>query len=242
MKRKRSSPFKASTKKRSPYKTYKRRKMNNKIKKIVKQTVMRQAETKYVSTGQIITSCYHNIGKKIAVWEGTTTTSIWPSQGDGERERVGNEIQTTGIMIRGAFEVPHDRRNTKFKLWLVEHNSQQGDPSVRTNLQYNTNNNGMLDPVKKNVWGRGLTYLGQYKCQSADQNTGTMEDKTILMKRWIPFKRKIRFLSDGSKVPVGGCKENCFLVLIPYDSYGTLETDIIVTTADVSFTLYYKDV
>lgn len=123
--------------------------------------------------------------------------TIFPSQGLGDGERNGDEIYVKGIMVRMIFQIPHDRRNTKFKLWYVPYNSVQGNLAVAADFMHVSANNTMLDFIQTDRW-KGIKYIGQYRCSAADMITGS-QDKIVMVKKWIPINRKVTFISDASQ-------------------------------------------
>lgn len=170
------------------------------------------------------------------IWSGTIT-NIFPQQGLGDGERIGDEIYVTGIMVRMVLQVPQDRRNTKMKFWYVPHNTDVG-ALTKANFFHNVSNNVMVDPIQTDRW-KGVRYLGLHQMSAVDQTTGS-QDKTIIRKFWIPLYKKVTFQSDGSQVVASGLAESGTIVGCAYDTISTLTTDTLVTNSEVSFTLYYK--
>lgn len=210
-----------------------------KFAKAVRKVILSTAEKCYKSKQVDGTSCNHDTITGITVWN-TAATTLFPSQGNGDGERRGDEIYATGIMIRAVFQIPHDRRNTKFKLWFVEYDPDlTGDPT-KANFFHNISNNVMVDPVQSDRWRGCVRYLGMYKCSAVDQTTGS-QDKTIIMKKWIPIKRKLTFQSDTSTQICHGLKSNGALLIAPYDSITSVTSDTLITNSEITFTLYYKD-
>lgn len=232
-----------STIKKSPFKRVNTRAMVARAKtrslvKLIKGVTLKQAETCYRSKSVSIPNYFHDVLKPIDIW-GPTNVGIWPNQGAGDGERRGDEIYLTGIMYRGVFQVPHDRRNVAFKMWYVPFNTEQGDPATYSNFFHNITGDGMIDPVQTDRW-RGLRYLGKFRCRSVDQATGDPNDKTIHVKRWIPMKRKVRFIQDSSQQP-SNMPEVGRIMVLAYDTITTLITDIVITRSENCFTIYYKD-
>lgn len=210
----------------------------------VRRVLLKTTESCYKSIeipgadGGGLSGCNHNTLKNYVIWGGSANFySLFPSQGLSDGERIGDEIYVTGIMLRATFQIPADRRNTRFKLWLVPHSDKQGDPANYPSFFHNITGNGFLDPIQTDRW-KGIKYLGMYKCSSVDQEPA--EDKTVMVKKWIPIYRKVTFQSDGSQVIASGLDENCYLSVLPYDTVTTLVTDTVITRVEASATLYYK--
>lgn len=183
-------------------------------------------------------SINHDTLKGFQLWS-STLTSLFPSQGLGDGNRIGDEIYVTGMKIRFQFEMPHDRRNTKIKLWYVPYNSDQGAPVTQSEFQHNVTGNTFLDPIQNKRWV-GTKYLGMYQLKATDQTTG-VQDKTLFIEKWIPIYRKVTFKEDGSSVIASGLKEQAAIIATAYDTYSTFQTDTVVSRGEIQCTLYYKD-
>lgn len=209
-----------------------------KFARAVKRVIFSTAESCYKSITKDGWTCNHDSLATCVIWN-PQNTGIWPAQGNGDGERRGDEIFATGIMMRCVVQIPHDRRNTKFRMWYVPHTSGSGDPGDKSQLFHNVSNNVMVDPIQTDRW-KGIKYLGQFRCSAVDQTTGS-QDKTIILKRWIPLKRKIYFKEDTSSVPVSGIMENGYIIIAAYDTITSATTDTLITNSETAFTLYYKD-
>lgn len=207
--------------------------------KLIKGVTLKQSETCYKSLARSVPNLFHDVLTQVSVWD-PSSGGLFPSQGPGDGQRRGDEIYLTGIMYRGIFQVPHDRRNMRFKMWFLQHNSSQGSPGTYGQFFHNITGDGMIDPVQTDRW-KGVRYLGTFKCSASDQATGDPNDKTIHVKRWIPLKRKVTFTEDGSVIPASGLKEEGSILIMPYDTITTLITDIVITRSEHCFTLYFKD-
>lgn len=214
-----------------------RRGRSSRFARKVRKVLLQTTESRYKSRAYDGVTCNHDSLNYFNIWN-ETTHGIWPAQGLTDGDRLGDEIYSTGIMCRFVFQIPHDRRNTKFKLWYVPFNSTAGDPATKTDFFHTVSNNVMVDPVQTDRW-RGCRYLGQFRCSAADQTTGS-QDKTVIIKKWIPLKRKITFQSDGVSIPVSGVPERGYIVIAAYDSITSATTDTLITNSECSFTHYFK--
>lgn len=206
------------------------------VRKVILQTTEKCYKSKTLASGTN-GAINHDTLRHYRIWD-PTDYSIFPAQGLGDGERIGDEIYVTGIMIRATFEVPQDRRNTKMKFWYVPYNSEQGNPSDQAAFQHNVSGNTFLDPIQTDRW-QGIRYLGMHQLKSVDQTTG-QQDKSIMRKFWLPIYRKVTFNNDGSQSPASGLKEYGSIVATAYDTYSTLTTDTVVNRAEMTATLYYK--
>lgn len=208
-----------------------------KFAKAVKRVIFSTAESCYKSVQRDGWTCNHDSLAGAILWN-PSNLGLFPVQGNGDGERRGDEIYATGVMMRMVVQIPHDRRNTKFKMWYVPHSSTQGNPGLKTDFFHTVSNNVMNDPIQADRW-KGIKYLGKFQCTAVDQTTGS-QDKTILIKRWIPLKRKVTFVSDTSSQPVG-LPDNAYIIIAAYDSITSAITDTLITNSETAFTLYYRD-
>lgn len=178
----------------------------------------------------------HDTLRSYILWD-ENTLGLFPPQGLGDGERIGDEIYVTGIKVRCTFEMPSDRRNAKIKLWYVPYDHTQGDPNIQANFQHNVSGNTFIDPIQTDRWP-GIKYLGMHQLKATDQTTGS-EDKTIFREFWIPIYKKCTFTNDGTQQIIG-LKERGVLVATAYDTYSTLQTDTVVSRGEMTATMYYK--
>lgn len=203
----------------------------------VRKVLLQTTEGRYKSRSLDGTTFNHDTLTELKIWD-ESTLGIFPVQGLTDGERLGDEVYVTGIMCRMVFQIPFDRRNTKFKMWYVPYNSSQGNPSTKTEFMHTVSNNVMVDPIQTDRW-RGVKYLGMFKCSSVDQEPAA-QDKTVIIKKWIPIFRKVTFQQDGSSLPCSGLTERGSLIVAPYDSINTLTTDTVINNSECAFTLYFK--
>lgn len=184
----------------------------------------------------------HNILQRIDLWNnviGASGMRLFPTQGNTDGNRIGDEIYATGISVRLVFNIPSDRRTTSLRCWFVPWNTVQGNPGFKTELFHGLINNVMLDKVQTDRWP-GLKYLGTFKNSDPD-NTTTNAHGQIYVNLWVPLKRKITFITDGDTITARGLREVGSLMFAPYDKIGTLETDTLINNMQGEATLFYKD-
>lgn len=214
-----------------------RRRRGGRFARKVRKVLLQTTESRYVSKSIDGTSVNHDSLQVLNVWS-ETVTNIWPAQGLTDASRTGDEIYVTGLMCRMVFQIPHDRRNTKFKIWWVPHNSTQGSPNTKTEFFHTVSNNVMVDPIQTDRW-QGTKYLGCFGVRATDQTTGS-QDKTVIVKKWIPLNRKVTFQQDASQLPASGVTERGWIIIGAYDTITSVTTDTLITNSECAFTLYYK--
>jgi len=235
---------------------YKRRRIGTgrkSAKGFVKRVALSLAESKSRSLNFLTTTTtpttgglFHNkLGHFNLVDNTTTTDGCLPIQGVTDGTRNGSDIYVTGFMIRGQATLPYDRRNTKIKMWLNERNTSAGSPDDYGTFFKNITGSGALDPLNNDAFK--CKYLGELRHIARDlyiergELTDAGAEATIYFKRWIPFKRKLKFASGSSNAANVGMKEALTLHVLAYDTYATAETDRVVTAFNFSCTCYFKD-
>lgn len=235
--------------KKPTYNRYKRKSYSKKprvspaaTKALVKNTLLKMAETNYKSHDVKGQGFYHDTLARHDLWSPTSTdvNSIWPLQNDSDSGRNGDMIQVAGIKIRGVFEVPNDRFNAKMKLYFVQWNSSDGTPTNQNEFFHNVSGNIMIDPIQNKRF-RSVTKLGMIQCRATDVQQGTAQTKTIFFSKWIPMNKKVYFKGDGSENPTN-LKEYGSILFCPYDTISSVTTDMIIVNSELTYTIYYKDI
>lgn len=184
---------------------------------------------------------FHDVLAQCIIHNSTSTAAPTVTQivqGDTNETRNGMEIYTVGIRIRGVFKIPYDRRNVAVKIWWVEHNSAQGDPSVYDEFFENITGDGMLDKVEKDRFNAKLLMNKRLRARDLIATAGI--DASMYYNFWIPFKRKLTF-RNGANLPVKGLKEYISLICLAYDTTTSAVTDHVITDNEQLVTLYFKD-
>lgn len=235
----------------------------------MKSIVLRTVETKYLTRrfvdfsttlGPATAGMFHNQIKEYRLLDQTVAsgsandenfgTTLFPGLGDGNAQSSGNEINATGIMLRGTMEIPQDRTvNTQVRMYLVSWNSSQGVPDSNS-FYHNISNNKMLDPIDSDRYP-GVKFMGTLKphlqrgiaqLTAFDSANISRQNGTIMFKRWIPMKKVIRQRFDGNTINrIDNLKEHMSLLFVPYDRFNALTTDRVITAFECTATLYYKD-
>lgn len=220
--------------------------------KTMRRIALNLAEAKdYCLELSVPTPMAHN---KLYIWAlhdkpGNTGITNLPIGAGADGGRQGREIYSVGFRVRGTFEVPYDRRNTRIKMWLMEWNSGQGTPTTLSEFfsePIGGSSNVMLNNVNNERFP-GVRKLRDLRVKSRDLLTnptgGSGNTYTIYYDVWIPFKRKLTYATAAtpSKCPTGGMKEYLSLIAGAYDVAGTLGTDNLITAAKCVCTFYFRD-
>lgn len=160
-------------------------------------------------------------------------------QGNGDTQRNGSDVYSYGVRVRGTFSMPSDRRNTTIKIWLVEYNSSQGNPTTKSEFFYADTGNTMLDGIN-NVKFPGTRLLRTLRVTARDLQDQA-NSSSVYYDIWIPLKRQFKYDSTGVVCPAGGAKEHISLIMTPYDNPAALVTDTVITHHENLVMWYYKD-
>lgn len=243
---------KTSSKKKASY-----NKNQAQLVRLIKRVNLKQSETKYITTSFSWGALTHDNIYHKNLWSSSAT--VFPGQGTTDGTRIGDRIMCQGIKLRAHFDVPWDRKNVKLKLFYIQYNSDQGDPTDYGSFFHDVSGNSRLDPIQKKRWGN-VVYLGEYQIEperapyytysSGDQtpaadvissNTGT-----IFVKKWLPMNKAVYFKADASTVPTN-LKEYGSILAIPYGSKNTsagagpIPGDNLILSGEMTATVYFKD-
>ena len=225
-----------------------------KLAKTIKAIQLKEQETNYKTIQPTIGALKHDSINEFRMW--SSSTSVFPSQGAGDGNRVGDRIYPKGIRVRMCLDVPFDRNNVKVKVYYLPYNSDQGTPTTYGDLFHNVVGNSRIDPIQFKRW-KGIKYLGTYKPRDMDANFMTQttvhnlgdppaneisaNTASIYINKFIPINRKVWFLQDSSIQP-SNLKENGSILLLPYATINTASTDNVILSGEGAFTVYYKDI
>ena len=223
--------------------------------KLIKSIQLKEQETNYKSIQPSIGALGHDSINEFKMW--SSSTSVFPAQGTGDGNRIGDRIYPKGIRVRMCLDVPWDRKNVKVKAYYLPYNSDQGTPTTYNQLFHEVVGNSRIDPIQFKRW-KGIKYLGTFKPRDMEAgsyrivNTSSSGDApesgqipsntaTIYINRFIKINRKVWFNSDSSLQP-SNLKENGSILLLPYASINTGTLDNVILSGEGAFTVYYKDI
>lgn len=224
----------------------------------VKKVVLKTAETKYLTIGTENTQLYHDVGN----FTGPTTNQgailfdpwSFVSQGTTYKTRVGDQLIPRGMSIKLWLANKLDRPNVIYRIMVVVlARTIAGVIPAYNNVDLfkatdvGTNNTTIIaevdpDKVKKVLYDKLVRNEGY-----AQASTGTEiapganfkgKEKHAVKKLWIKAKNQRKIVYNaGTNV-----HQNNYMsvYVIPYDSYGTAQTDNIASVAYFA-KLYWKD-
>jgi hypothetical protein len=221
-----------------------RRAKRRNLVKLIKSVSLSKCETNYRTISNTTGALNDNtVNHILTLWD-NVGNGIFPGQSVDDGSRIGDEIQAVGIMIRGQIEIPYDRRDTVCDIYFTQNNTAVGGP---TGMFHSVTGNVLLDPVQSKRFVN-VHKLGRYRVKATDagmHSTGAwladnVITKTILFKKWIPFKKTVKFVADNTATPTN-IPELGSLVLACKDTLSTASTDNVVLSVKTTATLYFKD-
>lgn len=222
-----------------PYKKTRRvykKKANStsRIASICKSVIMKKAEAKRRNIDMGKTELYHNSFHL----EALNSNTQLPGEGTGDDDRIGNEIYSSGYLIRALIGQKFDRPNVTFKYYVIKVN--RGFTYSYSLWFQALMNNVLLDtPHRQNV---KVLKSGTIKPNvgASLAVAGVTREFTFPFKLWLPYKKHLKLARDGPVNYVANDGDIYFMIA-PFDAYGTLITDNIAYI-DITTTFYYKDV
>lgn len=247
---------------RRPYTKSRRGRFNRKgrvsFKARVKRVVMKAAETKYLTIGGENVQLYHDVGNSTG--PSTTQSAFlfnpWSfvSQGNDRKQRIGNKLTPRGMSIRLWLANKPDRPNLLYRIIFVVLARTVGTTvPVYNNIDLfkasdvGTNNSTIgadinTEYVKKvlydRIWSNEKGVSGTLPVGN-DATKWAQKECHMFRKIWLKAKRArpIEYLDGNGNYH----KNNMFACYcIPYDSWGTLQTDNVASMA-FNVKIYWKD-
>jgi hypothetical protein len=221
--------------------------------KAAKRVLNRKIETKHASFGGENFALYHNnqIGagndQPFSV-QGIFNCWTFITPGTAVTNRVGNEIMPRGFSMRLYLENMPDRPNLHYRIIMGAAPKLKPDntPSTWDNLGtlLDAGSRGNLVRHMSTDQGFKIFHDRVYRNELGNCNDGTGNTKRChkFLKFWIKRKKasKIIYQSSATGVVAPIINKPFFCVIIAYDSYNTLITDI-VARYDYQCKLYWKD-
>jgi hypothetical protein len=230
---------KSSNRKRFYSKSSKGISKNKSLISLIKKVTLKTNELKYKDTNFGKAELYHNVHYN-SYW---VLTDFGPSQGVADDQRIGNQINMSGVKITMMFYTKADRPNTKFR--VIVYSAPYGSSPPGTaygSLFDNVTGNVMIDSMNKDRVKVLKSFMVYPKGVSAnligDGTTIDNKEVTCFRKFWIPYRTKVRYPDDGSATEL--TNRSIYVMIMAYDSYGTLVTDNVGAVQSWQ-RLYYRD-
>lgn len=233
---------------------YGRRKGRQSFRARVKKIVNKMTETKFYQYGKENTQLYHDVGAGSGPATTQTALVFNPWQlipaGTSNSQRIGDKITPRILVARLWLANKKDRPNVMYRVIVARLPKNYNGTITASNT---------LDLFRADDNGSGN---GNTTCGMIDNEKGIRAYYDKIFSNEIGFSAtygvdgaagqrechrfvKLRIKRKGSRPivfePTGGIVNNPIgIYVIPYDSYGTLQTDNIASCA-ITMRLYYKD-
>lgn len=204
------------------------KKMTTTFRNKVKRALLKTVEPKKVSFNHGATALYHNV---VSVFHLNKSDTMC-SQGTGDNQRVGDQINAVGYKLKILFGQKSDRENVTFKMWVVK--VPKGSAYSYANWFDPVTNNTHLDDINEDFVK--VVMKRQFKYNVAINDN---DEFTFVKQFWIPYKKNIKFGPPNAAVTHSD-PFDLYMMLAPYDAYGSLLTDNIAYI-QFSQALHYKD-
>jgi hypothetical protein len=226
----------------------------------LKKALMKTAETKMYQIANEDKQLYHNIGFNSgtalvpAVGSSPDFFNVWADiqKGTGRSNRIGDKISPRGMSLKIWLANKRDRPNLYYRVMVLRLpkaiTSSLGVTSVTdasTNaifdqLDFGSNGNRLLQKLDNDKGVKALyDECIQVQDNAAFADANHTREIHHLLKLWIKPKYARDIVFDSTNQTI--VNNPIALFIIPYDSYGSLQTDIVASCAWEA-TLYYKDV
>lgn len=211
------------------------------VRRIARKVIMKNTEQKFFDLNIGKTELYHNSYVINSFKHNTLGTNCLPPQGDTDNSRDGNAIYVSGISLPMMLYTKGDRLNTKFRVICFRYSQGYNPFATYESLFDNISGNCMLDKVNpdlvKVIFDK---IIGNSNLQTLTGGSGN-DEQTRFRKFWIPIKKKFVFRDDASQA-FNRPLYNIGLVVLAYDTYGSIQNTENIGAVQLWQRLYYKDV
>ena len=199
----------------------------------VKRVIMKTSETKRKDFGYDKGELFHNVAYAVPM---NNTTGRGPSIGTDQQSRIGDQIYTSGYMMRILFGQKADRPNVTFRLAFVE--VPRGYAFSYGRYFHNISGNVLLDPFNKDF----VKVIKQFfiKPNQAALAASGGREYTFTRRFWVPYKHKMVFGPEDGATGMMMPAKDLYWVFAAYDAYGTVTSDNIAYL-QCAQSLYFKD-
>jgi len=209
---------------------------------LIKKVSLSKVETKHTHFLLENQQLYHNQGYiKLKLLETSQGIADTQTGSSFYAARVGDQLVARGIGFKIWIANKLDRPNVMYRLIVFKY--QSGTVPSSSSIFVGANGNRMMDdldreyitPVYQKIFNLQVGYSAYAYGAIPDQNYGREAHKYVSF--YIPLKNKTINYTDGSTVPKF---IDYGFRIVPYDSFGTQETDI-VGSMNFQYKFYFKD-
>lgn len=210
--------------------------------RLIKKVSLSQCETKNTHQIEEDIDIYHNL-------QTIKTNLLYTRQGMADNNtgtssyamRIGDKVIARGLQFKFWFANTFDRPNVMYKVIFFKYYTQGTPPTSifksqgTSNIMIRDLDNEKLKVIKVKQFN---LQLGNSAAPSNGYTTANLKEAHRYMKCYIPLNNaQVHYIGDDSGTPRNVDYGFC---VCAYDSFGTLQTDIVGTFAyNVKF--YFKD-
>lgn len=211
-----------------------------KLGRMIKSISLKQCETKNTHQIEEDIDIYHNL-------QTIKTNLLYTRQGIGDinsgtssyASRIGDKVVARGLQFKFWFANTKDRPNVMYKIIFFKYYTQ-GTPPTSVFKSQGTSNIMIRDLDNEKLKVIKVKQFNLQVGNSSGYYNGSWGEREAhkYMKYYLPLKnRQVTYIADDSGTPRNVDYGFC---VCAYDSFGTLQTDIVGTFAyNVKF--YFKD-
>lgn len=237
-KRKMSSGYKKRGARKRPYRkattTGRRRLMT-----LIKKAVIKKAEPKEKSVLFGKKELYHNsfydpLGVQGGLVLLLNSGNVLPTQGVGDNQRVGDQINMTGWKLRMLIGQKSDRPNVSFAYHVL--GVPKGSTITYGNwFNFSQTNVLLAEPNRDFVTTYGA---GLWRPNEAGLAGSGGDEYTFVKKLWIPYRKVLKF--GPADAAVTHNDQDIYFIVMAYDAYGSLASDNIAYI-ETQCSFFYRD-
>jgi len=217
-------------------KNYKRRtpKRKQNLRQLIKRTMLGMAETKHKTVAFENQQLNHNSIDDFR--EQNPLRAL--TQGDDEHERIGDEIIGKYINYKIWLSNKSDRPNVLYRIVVYRCPKDESETN-HVDIYEGVHGNKMIDYINTEKYTPVFQKFVKITNDTSVENGASLHECSKMVSFSINLKnQKIKY-ENGTNFPKYQ-RDQYRLSIVPYDSYGTLETDIVGSYA-VTARVYYKD-
>lgn len=210
---------------------------------VIKNIALKQCETKRSNFYNENINLSHNVTYYIDNLMRTEEGGTNPT-GGFVNNRVGNAVTARGLSVKLWISNKVDRPNVMYKIFLVSHPTRLVSSTLNDTVFWQgldgtgSTMNRMMDHVAINrVKILKALQIGPSHEANYSQNPDKHE-KSRLVQFYVSLRNKnVMYNADNAQMPAFS---TLALAIVPYDSYGSLQTDIVASFA-YNIRFYFKD-
>jgi len=208
--------------------------------KLIQRTVLKKGELKEKFQNGGKTEIYHN-----SFYSGTPTNTglVWPmnastvmpTQGVADDQRVGDEIFISGFKIAMLIGQKADRPNVNWRFFVLS--VPKGSTITYSNWFVTNTGNILLDDPNRDFVK--VLKTGLWRPNEAGLVGGSADEYTFAKRLYIPYKKHLKFGPGQGAVTHND--DDLYLVLMGYDAYGSLTPTDNIGYVQLGVTIQYRD-